>query len=547
MSFKLKIFIFLFFIVSISMLVSYLYGIRVVEEDRRNFINEYIEHKAVNTGILISETVNQLSLLSNSLCLTNAEGKSERVEIEGLIKKFISENRYVLKFYFKKGNFIVKYNFDENLADPGEVTEFHIFDGDGIYKASSNGCQFFVNIDLRKMAEDFLEGNKEHILAIFVKDTYYLSRDIDGGIAEYRDAALRNSDKALSGVFSHKDFVCGYKFVKNGDILVLYLINRNIFESAIISLRYRILIAGFLILLFFLIIGFFIAGRITRPMVLLKEKAQLIKTGIFEKIGIAPTDDEIGEAVGAFNRMIDDLREKEENLKESQMKLVQAEKMSAFGQLSAGIAHEVKNPLTSVMGYIQLARRIVKDEKIAEYLGIAENETIRCKQIVEDLLKFARMDRHQKTTIDLSEVVRNTIKLINHQLMMKRIKLNYEDNNTPLFTYGNANQLQQVFLNILLNAMQSIERKGINDGFISVNCGREDNKMFVSIKDNGEGISKENIQKIFEPFFTTKADSGGTGLGLSISYGIIKEHNGEIKVNSVLGEGTEFKILLNAE
>lgn len=547
MSFKFKIFIFLFLIVSISMLISYLYGIRVVEEDRRNFINEYIEHRAVNAGIIISDSFSQLNLLSNSLCIISSNLKSESKDIEEFFKKVLSENIYIRSLYFKKGDLILKYNYKDEPIEFQMGKKIYISQSNGIFLSQMNNCQFYVVLDLRLMMERLFEWNQENIIAVFIGDTYYLFKNVEVEIFKYRDMALRNSEKSLSGVFIMNDYVCGYRYSKNEDILVLNLIKRNVFESAIVSLRYRILIAGLLVVIFFLIIGFLIAGKITKQMVLLKEKAQLIKSGIFEKIDMAITNDEVGEAVSAFNRMIDDLKEKEENLKESQMKLVQVEKMSAFGQLSAGIAHEVKNPLTSVMGYIQLARRIEKDEKIGEYLRIAENETQRCKQILEDLLKFARMDRHQKDMIDLSEVVRNTIKLINHQLMMKKIKINYEGNISSLFVNGNANQLQQVILNILLNAMQSIERKGISDGSISVVCGREDNQIFVSIRDNGEGISQENIRKIFEPFFTTKADTGGTGLGLSISYGIIKEHNGDIKVNSVLGEGTEFRIYLKSD
>ncbi len=539
MNFKLKIFLFLFFIVSITMSLSYIYGIRVVEGDRRNFINEYLEHRAVNLGNRISAAIRTLNILSESLCLIETgENLSENV-FQELFNKYISDNYQVSRLYFKKGNLILKFNTAEDVQENAQGQSITIKDDHLIIRTLNKDCRFNAELSIMELIGRY-SGNEN--IAVFIGDSFYIADGFDR--SQSRDLAkmaYRMSEKSLSGVFVSGDFVSGYSYDYYSKILFLFIVKKDIFEDAIISLRYRILLVGFITLVVFLIAGFYIAGRITKPMVLLKEKAQLIKNGIFEKIDITTGGGEIGEAVSAFNKMIEDLQEKERNLKESQMKLIQAEKMSAFGQLSAGIAHEVKNPLTSVYGYIQLARRIEKDEKVSEYMKIAESETLRCKQILEDLLKFARMDKHQKAQLNLAEVVNSTMKLVNHQMMMKKIRIVYE-NNGDVPINGNANQLQQVLLNILLNAMQSIERKGIGDGLITLRTGMDGDNAFILVKDNGEGIPDENIQKIFEPFFTTRSESGGTGLGLSISFGIIKEHNGDIKVTSKLGEGTEFII-----
>ncbi|MCX7943606.1 MAG: ATP-binding protein [Deltaproteobacteria bacterium] len=541
MTLRLKIFIALFIIVSTTMLLSYLYGISLVEIDRRNFINEFIENKADSLRTHVSFSIDSILLLSKSLCLTTTNSRGWVKRVEEVVKEYLSSNEYVEQLYYEKDNIRIRYNLSENNISM-DGSKRKIINGYIEIANSEGDCVFVSRLNIGRLINK--RSDSEDVI-LFFQDMHYSTRDITKlGVSNLRDKVAQLSKSSLSGVFTTPDFVLGYSYDRSNDIALLYLIKREMFEKAIISLRYRIFVAGLFTLIVFLSAGYVIAGKISKPMVLLKEKAQLIKKGVFEKIEAPHRTDEIGDAISAFNKMVDDLREKEENLKESQMKLVQAEKMSAFGQLSAGIAHEVKNPLTSVLGYIQLARRFEKDEKIIDYLKIAENETLRCKQILEDLLKFARMDRHQKTELDLSEVVNNTIRLVNHQMAMKKIKLLNNVGSEKITIMGNANQLQQVFLNILLNAMQSIERKGNNDGVIVVSLGREKDFSFVSIRDNGEGIPDENLQKIYEPFFTTKADMGGTGLGLSISFGIIKEHNGDIKVNSRVGEGTEFKVYL---
>ncbi len=543
MNFRLKIFLFLTALISITMFLVYIYAIGVVEDDRRNFINEYMENISENENLRISSTVRGVRQLSNILCLINSDSEDYIKQIKDFISQIVYE--YNISYLnFRKGRVLITYNkMGEDILDDKIVLKNRYI----LMRFEKDQCSLISAIDTEKIFRIDSNIDDGRIFAIAIQDSLIVKEQFREKASSILEEVKSYFSKSRSGVFQNEDYVIGYSKDESENITTLFMIRREIFEKAIVSLRYRIFLAGLVVLSLFLLIGFFIAGRITRPMKLLQEKAQRIVHGSFEKIDFNVSSDEIGDAVKAFNRMIDDLKIREENLKESQMRLIQAEKLSAFGQLSAGIAHEVKNPLTSVMGYIQLARRLEKDDKINEYMRIAENETMRCKQILDDLLKFARMDRHQKSDINICEVVSGTIKLISHQLMMKKIKLNYSVEKEPIIVYGNANQLQQVLLNILLNAMQSIERKKIEDGEISVEEIREGGNVLISVKDNGEGISKENLGKIFEPFFTTKVDTGGTGLGLSISYGIIKEHNGDIRVFSEVGKGTEFIIVIPAK
>jgi len=259
-------------------------------------------------------------------------------------------------------------------------------------------------------------------------------------------------------------------------------------------------------------------------------------------------------------RYVNELEEKNRNLeelfaelKETQSQLIQSEKMSSLGQLVAGVAHELNNPIgylyanmKELQKYIDLLKQSEegKIEASAEYIKEDIDQLIlesvegseRVKTIVENLRKFSRLDEAEFKFADIHEGLDSTIMLIEKELG-ERVKLhkNYVDIPPISCMPGHLNQ---VFLNMLLNAIQAIE----GDGNIWILTAIEDDKVIITFKDDGKGIPKKSIDKIFEPFFTTKPVGMGTGLGLSISYGIIQEHGGEIKVKSKKEKGTTFII-----
>ena len=224
------------------------------------------------------------------------------------------------------------------------------------------------------------------------------------------------------------------------------------------------------------------------------------------------------------------------------MRLMESEKMSALGQLGAGIAHEVKNPLTSIRGYAQMGqRKVPHDHPLTEYFRTIEKETDRSLEILKNLLRFARQETAQMSVIDLNTVVSDTVKLVTHQLMMKDVHVEARLCGQPLHVTGNANQMEQVLLNLCINAGDAMEGKG--GGTITVITDVADGGTArIHVADTGSGIPPEVVGRIFDPFFTTKPVGKGTGLGLSVSYGIVKEHKGEIGVESRVGEGTTFNI-----
>jgi PAS domain S-box-containing protein len=231
------------------------------------------------------------------------------------------------------------------------------------------------------------------------------------------------------------------------------------------------------------------------------------------------------------------------DLKKLQMELMQSEKLSALGEMISGVAHELNNPLTSVLGYSQLFQQYDVSEDLKEDLNKIRSEAERCHRIVQSLLRFARRHKPGKIYTNINEVIENTLELMAYELKVNNIEVIKElDMNLP-FTMVDPYQLQQVLLNLINNAYHAmITDKG--KGRLVVKSCQSQQKIIISVIDNGAGISAENLPKIFDPFFSTKESGEGTGLGLSLSYGIIKEHQGEISVESKLGKGSTFIVTL---
>jgi signal transduction histidine kinase len=274
--------------------------------------------------------------------------------------------------------------------------------------------------------------------------------------------------------------------------------------------------------------------------------------------------DEVGELAVSFNKMTEDLKASRDalvekdlleetvvELKETQQQLVQAGKMAAIGQLAAGVAHEINNPLAGIMGYAQLATEHMRAKqqtgippseipKFIAYIENMEKQSQRGKQIVQNLLRFARVSSSEEPeAIDINEVLRETLLFLAHQVGSANVHLDQRLADTPLIMKGHAGKLQQIFTNILINAAQAIRGA---DGRITIETSAEDGWAAIRVMDNGEGIPPENLDKIFEPFFTTKEIGQGTGLGLSVTYGLVKDMGGNIGVQSRVGIGTTFVV-----
>jgi len=219
--------------------------------------------------------------------------------------------------------------------------------------------------------------------------------------------------------------------------------------------------------------------------------------------------------------------------------LVQAEKLSSIGLLSAGIAHEVNTPLAVISSQAQmLSRQLPADDPRAKTVDKIVKQSFRASEIVNSLLKFSRVTGSDYAEINLNRVLEETLSLVEPMLRASRITLNTQLASTLPPVYGNAGKLQQVFMNLILNARDAMPR----GGELTLATESENSTVMVEVSDNGVGIPADHLNKIFDPFFTTKGTSRGTGLGLAVTYGIIREHSGKILVESTAGTGTTFRL-----
>ena len=239
--------------------------------------------------------------------------------------------------------------------------------------------------------------------------------------------------------------------------------------------------------------------------------------------------------------------------REAEQRIAQAEKLAAIGQLAAGVMHEINNPLATIAACAESLMLRLDDMTEAgitvpfearDYLKIVDSEVHRCKRIIDGLLDFSRPKTMSREQVDLNATIEKTLFLLKHHARFKKLTVNTELDTTigPAIS-GNAEQLVQVFMALLINAMDSMGERGT----ITIRTYRTRtpvDAVIAEVIDRGHGMTRSEVSKIFEPFYTTKAPGRGTGLGLSICYGIIAEHGGRIEVDSAPGKGSTFRILL---
>ncbi|GAB1350156.1 hypothetical protein MASR1M107_23710 [Ignavibacteriales bacterium] len=244
--------------------------------------------------------------------------------------------------------------------------------------------------------------------------------------------------------------------------------------------------------------------------------------------------------------LLDEIRDAYDNLHETEAALHSAEKLASIGQLAAGVAHEINNPLGTIMVYAGLLKKLCDKHKIeADITGDLElimGEANRCKAIVANLLNFARQGKLNVSTFDIFAEVRSLIKKLSVTDKFEGIEIKMDIPESGMMIQGDKDQVEQVFTNLLINATDALRKSTIKRLHISFEDLNDSIKIFVA--DTGEGIKKENHSKLFTPFFTTKEAGKGTGLGLAIAYGIMKMHKGDINFTSEEGKGTVFHIRL---
>ncbi len=236
-----------------------------------------------------------------------------------------------------------------------------------------------------------------------------------------------------------------------------------------------------------------------------------------------------------------------ERLQKTQQQLIQAAKLSSIGQLSAGLAHELNNPLSGVLIYTRLmkeklAKNTIDKEQLQSNLTKIESAIDYCTGIIRGLLDFARQSEPLLRPVTVSRAIDKALSLVEHEPRMKLVEAVREETPDLPLVVADFNQLVQVFINLLVNAIQAMN----NGGRLTIRTETEDGWVKMSVSDTGSGISPENMERLFTPFFTTKEDIKGVGLGLAVSHGIIERHGGRIEARSSVGKGSTFTVFLPA-
>ena len=286
-----------------------------------------------------------------------------------------------------------------------------------------------------------------------------------------------------------------------------------------------------------------IVRSISRPVRRLTEGAVEVADGAYGTQVDLQSNDEMGLLADSFNKMSRKMADDIEHLKELNEHLIRTEKLAAAGTLAAGVAHEVNNPLASISSLIQILQaRHSGDDDTSEMLRLVSTQISRITQVTRDMMEFAQTRPPTRAPQNINRVIEASIRLANFDKAFQRLKLTTpQDANAP-FIYADADQLQQVFLNLLLNARDAMPDGGELE--VSTRYDSSANEIVVEVADNGSGIAAENRAHIFDPFFTTKPTGKGTGLGLAVCYGIVSAHDGRIEVERNNGQGTRVRVTL---
>jgi two-component system NtrC family sensor kinase len=249
-------------------------------------------------------------------------------------------------------------------------------------------------------------------------------------------------------------------------------------------------------------------------------------------------------------RLEEKVEARTQELRIAHQKLIQSDRLASLGQLSASVAHEINNPVAGVLNLSMLMQRLLKEDGVPaerlsdfrRYLSQVVSETSRVGRIVSDLLAFSRRSAPHRSPSDLNSIVQTTLSLVSHKLKLSNVETRLELAESLPPVLCDRPQLQQVILNLVLNASEAMHGKP--GSILRIATSARDGKVSLTIADNGEGIAAANLSRIFDPFFTTKPEGKGVGLGLAVSYGIIQAHGGDIEVESQPREGATFRILL---
>ncbi len=383
---------------------------------------------------------------------------------------------------------------------------------------------------------------------------------------EVNQAVLEEGKAWIDRAFVVNDwYITAYEPIKNIEDDIIGILYVGMLEKPYIDTTNRVMSTFIFMALLFvvllLVILYFSTTQIINPLQKMVVATKEIAKGDLSHRVEVQSMDEIGTLADSFNQMTENLKvanqkliewgrtlekkveERTKELTEIQDHLFQSEKLASLGKLAAGIAHEINNPLGGILIYSHLLLEDVpKKSPYHENLKKIVKETSRCKDIVKGLLEFARPKEPEASLININDIVESSLALMERQALFQNIKIKKSFTSDMPKIIADSAQLQQVFMNIILNAAEAMDGNGI----LTLNTSLDGDRKYIEVKfsDTGHGIKKEDKKRLFEPFFTTKEVGKGTGLGLAISYSIIQKHNGTIDVESSFRKGSTFTVKL---
>jgi signal transduction histidine kinase len=310
-------------------------------------------------------------------------------------------------------------------------------------------------------------------------------------------------------------------------------------EVSLLVLK-SVLYTGVFIVLAIVIIAF-LFGLITNPLKLLTKEMDETKPGDDAPLLSSTSQDEIGSLRKSFYRLLKRIKDDEREREETQRSLLMTEKMAAIGKLTAGVAHEINNPLGGALNCIYHFRKgNLPPERQTEYLQLMENGIKRIQKTVTNLLEYARAPKLERTATDLHTIIDKSLSLLDYQIRKNQIDVVREISDKLPSIKVDRNQMSQVFVNVFLNSIQAMGEGGT----LKIGVGASDERLILTISDTGKGIPEDVLPRVFDPFFTTKGEGSGTGLGLWITQGIVERHGGTVQLSSHEGKGTTVEIQL---
>ena len=467
-------------------------------------------NKLFNFGIIYKITVVLFCYISSVTIMTyisyddlvTTEKKIGILELSYNIHNNILESRRHEKNYFLYGN-------EDSLYDNITMIQKAVEIGEKITKNDEN---LSINPKLNQLEES---------LSIYTKKIYDLLDIQKTDIDKYKETTdqIRQYGKIITEI--SEDIV---NFEKTQ------------IHSMVDILRDQLISWSSLAIFIGIFLSFLILYFVFKPLSVIKKATEAIGQGRFKKIEVINTRDEIQQVMEAFNIMVSELERRQDQL-------IQAEKLSSLGTLTAGVAHQLNNPLNNISTSCQIAIDEFESgdsHLLTRMLHNIDQETLRARDVVKSLLEFSRTQEFSLRQTSLAEVAHKAALLAKSQVPPNiSVSIAIPDD---LAIPMDAQRMQEVFINLIINAAQAIERQGQITITASADTAMEE--VVIEINDTGQGISEKNQAKIFDPFFTTKEEGQGTGLGLSVVYGIIQQHQGNITVQSAPGQGTSFFIHL---